>query len=194
LPTTGGERRSRATRMVAFLGDRSVCASAFGAATRRFEQAEKQMPPRRSFYTDANDPGTDGHPVDDEVERRTEDADLKQRIITAQGHLLARLDDKRLYLALEELFGERTEAREEAMFNVGFEHGYMQGRRDTLAALWRRTPRGRTLAKKITQLTMDAHLTPPHAIAALLEVAWSFLTRPESASGPRPPRAGESKK
>jgi hypothetical protein len=29
------------------------------------------------------------------------------------------------------------------MFNVGFEHGYMQGRRDTRAVLWRRTPRGR---------------------------------------------------
>jgi len=143
---------------------------------------------------EANDPETDGHPVDDEVERRTENADLKQRIMTAQEQLLVRLDDKRLYLALEELFGERTEAREEAMFNIGFEHGYMQGRRDTLAVLWRRTPRGRALAKKITQLTMDAHLTPPNAIAALLEVAWSLLTRPERASSTKPSRASEQKK
>jgi hypothetical protein len=110
--------------------------------------------------------------------------------MAAQEQLLAVLDNKRLYLALEELLGERTDAREEAMFNVGFEHGYMQGRRDTLAVLWRRTPRGRTLAKKITQLTMDAHLTPPHAIAALLEVAWSLLTRPEHASSPKPVACG----
>jgi hypothetical protein len=60
--------------------------------------------------------------------------------MTAQDQLLAQLGDKHLYLALEELLGERTEPREESMFNVGFEHGYMQGRRDTLAVLWRRTP------------------------------------------------------
>jgi hypothetical protein len=157
-------------------------------------KAEKQMPLKRSFYVEANDLGADGHPIDDEVERRTENQDLKQRIMTAQDQLLAVLDNKRLYLALEELFGERTEAREEAMFNVGFEHGYMQCRRDTLAVLWRRTPRGRALAKKITQLTMDAHLTPPHANAALLEVAWSLLTRREHASSSRPARASEPKK
>jgi hypothetical protein len=148
LPTTGGERRSRATRMVAFLGDRSVCASAFGAAPRRFEPVEKQMPLKRSFYKEANDLGADGHPIDDEVERRTENADLRQRIMTAQDQLLAPLNNKRLYLALEELLGERTEAREEAMFNVGFEHGYMQGRRDTLlraaAARQRASPRAGT--------------------------------------------------
>jgi hypothetical protein len=157
-------------------------------------KAEKQMPSKRSFYVEANDLETDGHPIDDEVERRTENEDLKQRIMTAQDQLLAVLDNKRVYLALEELFGERADAREEAMFNVGFEHGYVQGRRDTLAALWRRTPRGRTLAKKITQLAMDAHLTPPHAIAALLEVAWSFLTRPERASSSKLARAAEPKK
>jgi hypothetical protein len=152
------------------------------------------MPQKRSFYKETNDLGADGHPIDDEVERRTESEDLKQRIMTVQDQLLAVLNDKHLYLALEELLGERTEAREEAMFNVGFEHRYMQGRRDTLAVLWRRTPRGRALAKKITQLTMDAHLTPPNAIAALLEVAWSLLTRPERASSAKPPRTSEPKK
>src|SRR5450432_2017694 len=78
---------------------------------RRFEQAEKQMPLKRSFYAEANDLGTDGHPVDDEVERRTENEELKQRIMTAQDQLLGVLDNKRLYLALEELLGARTEAR-----------------------------------------------------------------------------------
>lgn len=135
--------------------------------------------PKRSFYNEANTLGTDGHPVDDEVERRVGNDDLKQRIVAAQDQLLAALgDQRRLYLALEEVLGERTEAREEAMFNLGFEHGYLEGRADALATLWRRTTRGRTLAKRITQLTMDAQLRPPHLVAALLEVAWSLLTRP----------------
>lgn len=155
------------------------------------------MPPtttKRSFYAEANNLGTDGHPVDDEVERRVSNEDLKQRIVAAQDRVLAALgDQRRLYLALEELIGERAEAREEAMFNLGFEHGYLEGRADALATLWRRTTRGRTLAKKITQLTMDAKLTPPHAVAALLEVAWSLLTRPGRVVA-QPARAAEPKR
>jgi hypothetical protein len=57
------------------------------------------MPLKRSFYVEANDLGADGHPIDAEVERRTENEDLVQRIMTAQEQLLAVLDNKRLYLA-----------------------------------------------------------------------------------------------
>ena len=87
--------------------------------------------------------------------------------MTAQDHWLARLDDKRFYLALEWLLGARTEAHEEAMFNVGFERGYMQCRRDTLAVLWRRTPRARLLATpspSLSSVRYPAQCVTPTAV------------------------------
>lgn len=133
---------------------------------------------KTNFYAECN--GTDSeHRVDDEVERRASNKPLRQQIVAAQDHIVATLGEQRdLYLALEDLVNQRADEREEAMFNVGFEHGYIEGRREALAVVWRRTSRGRALAKKITQLALDSRLTQPQAVGALLEVAWSLLTKP----------------
>lgn len=136
---------------------------------------------KTNFYAECNGTASSEHRVDDEVEQRADNQPLRERIVAAQDRLMATLGEQRpLYLALEELVGQRGSEREEAMFNVGFEHGYIEGRREALAAVWRRTTRGRTLAKKVTLLALDSRLAQPHAIAALLEVAWSLLTRPKS--------------
>jgi len=74
------------------------------------------------------------------------------------------------------------------MFNLGFEHGLVQGRADALAAALRgQGPRGRALAKRIARLAVNVGLEPPRTLAALLEVAWSL------ALGPREPPAREAK-
>jgi hypothetical protein len=128
---------------------------------------------RRNHYREANPDDREIHPIDDEVDRRLDHARLRKRIIAAQGRVMAALGEQRhLYLRLEELVGERHGEREEAMFDVGFEHGLVQGRADALsAALGRQGARGRALAARIARLAATAGPTP-RALAALLEVAW----------------------
>jgi hypothetical protein len=136
---------------------------------------------KTNFYAEVNGTASGEHRVDDEVEHRAGNEGLRREIIAAQDRVTAALgEQKPLYFALEELVGNRIAVREEAHFNVGFEHGYIEGRQEALSAVWRRTTRGRTLAKKITHLALDSRLAQHHAIGALLEVAWSLLTRPHA--------------
>lgn len=139
---------------------------------------------KRNAYQEANLGDSEACPIDDEVERRLRHATLRKRIVAAQGRVLAALGERReLYLRLEQLVGDRHIDREEAMFNLGFEHGLVQGRADALAAALRRQgARGRGLAAQFAQVAVNAGLEPPRALAALLEVAWAM------ALGPRKPR------
>ncbi len=139
---------------------------------------------RRNAYQEANDADAEAHPIDDEVERRLRHAPLRKRIIAAQGRVVAALGERRdEYLMLEDLIVRRGAEREEAMFNLGFEHGLVRGRADALAGVLRRQgARGRALAKQIARLATNAGIETPRALAALLEVAWAM------ALGPRKPR------
>ncbi len=138
----------------------------------------------RNFYRDANPSDSEAHPIDDEIERRLRHATLRKRIINAQDRVVAALGEQRhVYLRLEELIGDRQIDREEAMFNLGFEHGIVQGRADALTATLRRQgARGRALAARLAQLATNAGLGQGRELAALLEVAWAM------ALGPRKPR------
>lgn len=139
----------------------------------------------RNHYREANPDDIEAHPIDEEVERRLRHGTLRKRIITAQGRVMAALGEQRhLYLRLEELVGSRHIDREEAMFNVGFDHGLVHGRADALAAMLRNQgARGRALAARLARLATNAEFEPPRALAALLEVAWAM------ALGPRKPPA-----
>jgi hypothetical protein len=138
---------------------------------------------KRNHYQEANANDGEAHPIDDELERRLRHATLRKRIIAAQGRVVAALGEQRqLYLRLEELVGVRQIDREEAMFNLGFEHGLVQGRADALGAILRRQgARGRALAVRLAQVASNAGFEPPRALAAFLEVAWAM------ALGPRKP-------
>lgn len=134
------------------------------------------MAARRDHYREAAPADSEVHPIDEEVERRLDDRALRRRIIAAQGRVMAALGERRhLYLRLEELVGQRHGEREEAMFNVGFEHGLVRGRAEALAAVLRNQgARGRALAARLAQLATSAGLEPPRGLAALLEVAWAM--------------------
>jgi hypothetical protein len=154
-------------------------------------------PPRiwkRNFYAEANGTASGDQSIDNLVANRTEDDGLRQRIITAQERVQTALGNQRaLYFLLEDLFGQRGERRDEAMFNVGFEHGYLLGRRDSLSAVWRRTPRGRSLATKVTALVVEVGMTQPNAMAVLLEIAWSLLTKTGQATAELAPAKKKSR-
>jgi hypothetical protein len=80
----------------------------------------------------------------------------------------------KLYFALEQLLAERLEDREEAMFNLGFEYGLLQGRTDAMAALWRKGRLGRDLANQVAQVVKTTRLGKAKTVAVLLEIAWSL--------------------
>lgn len=134
------------------------------------------MARRRNHYREANPDDIEKHPIDEEVERRLNHRGLRKRIIAAQSRLMAALGKRRhLYLRLEELLGNRHLDREEAMFNLGFEHGLVQGRADALAAVLRNQgARGRALAARLAQLATHAGFERSRALASLLEVSWAM--------------------
>jgi hypothetical protein len=147
------------------------------------------MARRQNHYQGANAADGEDYPIDDELERRLRHATLRRRILSAQRRLLAALGEKRhLYLCLEELLGSRGDAREEAMFNLGFEHGLVQGRVDALATTVRhQAERGRVPASRLIRDAANAGFDPPRALVALLEVAWAMALGPrEAPNRPRP--------
>jgi hypothetical protein len=150
------------------------------------------MARRRNHYREANPDEVEAHPIDEELERRVRHRGLRKRIIDAHGCVMAALGDQRqLYLHLEQLVGVRAFDREEAIFNIGFDHGLVRGRADALAAVLRNQgSRGRAVAERLAQLATDAGLEPPHALAALLEVAWAMALGP----GTPPLRARRERK
>jgi hypothetical protein len=80
----------------------------------------RRKPPHRNYYEEAN---VSSRPVDEEVELRLRHAALREEVRKARDQVLTVLADRQhLYLALEDLAGERTGDREKAMFNLGFAH------------------------------------------------------------------------
>lgn len=129
--------------------------------------------PQRNYYEEAN---AGSRPVDEEVELRLRHAALREQIRKARDQLLEALADRQhLYLALEDLAGERAGDREEAMFNLGFEHGQLEGGADSFAALWQKDDGLRTFAATIARLVVNARIEDRQAAAVLLEIAWSLL-------------------
>jgi hypothetical protein len=146
---------------------------------------------RFNAYRAANKAGSDEHPIDDELERRLRHAGLTHRIMKSQDAVVAALGDRRqLYFALEQLLSERVEDREEAMFNLGFEHGCLQGGTDAMAALWRKSGPARAFARELARLSLAPGLKRSQTVAVLLEVAWSLSLQPRSSSRLGSPRSG----
>lgn len=135
---------------------------------------------RHNHYREANTTDGEAHPIDDELERRLRHGELRKGIIAAQGRVIAALGEQRhLYLELEQLVGDRAVDREEAMFNIAFEHGLVLGRADALrAALRRQAPQGRALAKHIARLAAREGLEPPRALNVIIEIAWALSLGP----------------
>jgi hypothetical protein len=139
---------------------------------------------RTNYYRAAEQHGREEHPIDEAVARRLRHGALRQRTRRATDELVEALGEKRhQWLALETLLGDYRIDREEAFFNIGYEHGLVAGRAEALAAsLRRRSGQHRALATRLAQLAVNAGLRPPGPVAALLEVAWGLTL------GPRQPQ------
>jgi hypothetical protein len=150
---------------------------------------------KRSRYREAEESGSEEHPIDEAVARRLRHRGLRKRIRRATDRLVQALGDQRdAWLDLEPLLGNYRIDREEAFFEIGYEHGLVAGRAEALAAsLRRRSGPQRALAIRLAQLAVNAGLRPPGAVAALLEVAWGLaLGRRQPPKRPRARRNGRA--
>jgi hypothetical protein len=135
--------------------------------------------PERNPYEEANRSDVEAHHIDDEVERRVRHRQLQRRLTGAQDEVVAALgDQKHLYFALEDLLGQRMDAREEALFNLGFERGLLQGRMNSLTVLWKNRD-AMAYGQRIAQLTKYADVEVRDGVAGLLEIAWNMLVASE---------------
>ena len=89
---------------------------------------------------------SEAHPVDDAIDRRFPLRSLRDRIQRATKTLEKALGSQRhLWLKLEEPLNELRSEREDAYFNLGYEHGFAEGRR----ALRKTAPAVRELAARL---------------------------------------------
>lgn len=123
----------------------------------------------------------EGHAVDRAIERRLPLKKLRCRIRRATRAMQESLGGREdLWLRLEPLLGELRALREEAYFDLGYEHGLAAGRTEALRALadaaTARTTNGdaRAFADTVRDLAVQTDLPLPLTVAALLETAWAL--------------------
>lgn len=137
-------------------------------------QNERGQPPEPYDALERDVP--EEHPIDAAVERRVPQQKLRRRMRQASERLLHALGDRRhLWLRLEELLGLYRARREEAYFNLGYEHGVTAGRIEGLRAIdGSLPPEACPLADQVRELAVQADLDRRHKVAALLEAAWAL--------------------
>jgi len=140
------------------------------------------------------------HPVDVAVEQLAPVQGLNRRIREADSRLTAALGDQRLlWLHLEELLTNRSTLREQAHFDLGYEHGFAAGRVDALRSLAgagapaegvpanEQKVATRAFSDRCRDLAIQTGLPGNLIVAAMLEVAWALAAGlPEEDESPNP--------
>ncbi len=123
---------------------------------------------------------SDAHPVDDAIDRRFPFRSVRNRIQKATKALEAALGSRRaLWLKLEEPLNELRSEREDAYFDLGYEHGLAAGRSDAHHGM---APAVRELAARLRDYAIQHAARREDALAALLDAALT-LAGGDSARG-----------
>ena len=139
------------------------------------------MAKKKHPYDEVNHEPPEGHAVDLVIERRFPMRKLVGEIHEATDEMVDALGERRrLWLKVEERIAERAARREEAYFNLGYEHGEVAGRAKAIRALTgdegSSTPNeARNLASTVRDLAVQSDLPRPVTVAALLETAWALV-------------------
>jgi flagellar biosynthesis/type III secretory pathway protein FliH len=115
------------------------------------------------------------HPVDVAIARRPEVRALREQLSEESKRFAKALGSGRLraWLAFEEKWLAYYGTREELMFDQGYEHGFATGRAEGMKS----APEARRLAALLRDLAIQDGCPREKALAALLEAAWSLVTR-----------------
>jgi hypothetical protein len=121
--------------------------------------------------------GDENHPVDLVVARRVRDRLARKKLARLEREVRGRIEgDKQPVLELEALRNAISTDREEAFFNVGYEHGLA----DSLARARRGSMR---LSNEVQQFVTETRErmvqleAPWHAALGLLECLWALAQR-----------------
>jgi hypothetical protein len=138
----------------------------------------------RSPYSDLDPTPSGEHPVAALLERRLPQRGLRRRIRHASQRLIRALGDRHgLWLALEERLAEYRAVREEAHFNLGFEHDFAAGQAQVVRSLLGVGDRVERLARQVReQALLHDGLSSQERALALLQAAWAvgFSSEAES--------------
>ncbi len=103
------------------------------------------------------------------MERRLEHQAVRKHLIRLQNQILDRLgDDKQPFFDLEDLRNCMGSEREQAYFDLGYEHGIA----DELARSRRGAKKPLALAEEVRERLVQADLPPRQAALGLIECLW----------------------
>lgn len=119
-------------------------------------------------------PSEDEHPIDLAVRKRIQPEGDEERILRLHGQVRAQLGkNTKAFMALEDARSALSDKREEAFFNVGYEHGLSEGvARGRRAAL---SKQGRHLARELRERIAQAQLPPDEAALVAHDILGAVL-------------------
>ena len=120
--------------------------------------------------------GDEDHPIDLMVERRLRDGLAREKLARLQREVMGRIGDTEPVLELEALRAEISADRDEAFFNVGYEHGLA----DALARARRGSIHLSNEVKQFVAETRERMVqleAPSQAALGLLECLWALAQR-----------------
>ncbi|MDJ0766693.1 MAG: hypothetical protein QNJ97_27220 [Myxococcota bacterium] len=137
------------------------------------------MTQRNPFQEFDREPDED-HPLHKIVRAHPHIKLLMRNIREATKRLIKAIgSDHSPWIQLEELINKHLHAREEILFNLGFEHGYLSGEGEALQMVSGRDPddKYRAFAEELRILLVRSSLPELLGIAVLLETAWSMCLK-----------------
>jgi len=120
--------------------------------------------------------GDEDHPIDLVVEHHLRDGRAREKLARLEREVMGRIKDTPPVLELEALRAEISADRDEAFFNVGYEHGIADG----IARARRGSIR---LSKEVQQFVAETRErmvqleAPGQAMIGLLECLWALAQR-----------------
>ena len=131
---------------------------------------------KRRPFKEMDLPDKEDHPLDVLSRNRMSTA-LNEKVKSAAQVLVDALgSDIRPWLELEVLLNESRQAREEIMYNLGFEHGTVKGKSKALAIQGGADDEQyRHFADEVRKQALLSELPAAVRVAALLEVAWALV-------------------
>ena len=134
-------------------------------------------PGKRRPFDEMDLPDAEDHPLDVFSRNRMSVA-LNDKVKSATQTLVDTLgSDISPWLELEALLNESRQAREEILYNLGFDHGMVAGRSRALAAIQGGAgdEQYRQFADEVRKQALLSELPATIRVAALLEVAWALV-------------------
>jgi hypothetical protein len=118
------------------------------------------------------------HPVDELISKFSKVQALERMVDLATKRLEEALgEDRSAWMWLEPILNDLSSVRQEAFFNLGYQHGFVAGEAETLRIFNPELPTEseyRHLAERLRETVIQSALPLPIGVAALAETTWAL--------------------